>query len=55
MPKPPPHVTDEDDEEPARRVPIGDAAADGEVPTGLPEQRPRRYDTDEDPGAQETG
>jgi hypothetical protein len=54
MPKPPPHVPDDDDD-PARRVPIGDAAADGEVPTGLPDERPRQRDTDEDTGTQETG
>jgi hypothetical protein len=55
MPQHPPHVPSEDHDDPATRVPIGDAAADDDGPSGLPEERPRQGDTDEDPGSQETG
>jgi hypothetical protein len=55
MPEHPPHVPDEDHDDPATRVPIGDAAADDDAPSGLPDERRRPGDTDEDPGAQETG
>ncbi len=56
MPQRPSHVPDEDHDDGATRVPIGDAAgAEDEAPSGLPEERRRRGDSDEDPGTQETG